>query len=374
MPKRIVILFSDTGGGHRSAGEAIREALEAAHGEAVAVELVDALTHYMPPPLNWQAAWYPIIIARGRNIWGVSYWLSNGQRRVGMVNDLAWPYVRRSVQRCLAEHPADIYVSVHPLLTQMLRELDRGQARFITVVTDLVSGHAAWYAAKADLCVVPTEPARQQALRYGYPTDRVRVVGLPVAARFSAPLGDKAALKAKLGWSIDRPTILLVGGGEGMGPLYEITAAITAAGLPGDLAVIAGRNQALLERLQTTAWPGPSRVHAYGFVREMPDFMRAADVLVTKAGPGTICEGFIAGLPLILYSRIPGQETGNVRYVIKEGAGVWAPSPARVVQTLGEWLDPARPGARQQAAANARRLGRPDAAGVIADLIWAAGG
>jgi 1,2-diacylglycerol 3-beta-galactosyltransferase len=70
----------------------------------------------------------------------------------------------------------------------------------------------------------------------------------------------------------------------------------------------------------------------YGFVQDMPDFMRAADVLITKAGPGTISEAFIAGLPMILYSRLPGQEDGNVGYVVDNGAGVWAPRPDAVVQ------------------------------------------
>ncbi len=369
MGKRIVILFSDTGGGHRSAGEAIQEALQARHGGEAQVELVDALTYYAPTPFNHLAAWYPTMIARGRATWGVGYWLSNGRWRIRTVLDLLWPYVRRAVRRCLREHPADVYVSVHPLLTQVLRGLGAGRPPFITVVTDLVGAHAWWYSAQADLCLVPTEPARRLALRQGYPAEKVQVVGLPVAARFSAPPGDKAALKARLGWGVDRPTILLVGGAEGMGPLYEITEAITAAHLPAELAVVAGRNQALYERLQAAAWPSP--VYAYGFVREMPDFMYAADVLVTKAGPGTLCEGFNAGLPLILYSRIPGQEAGNVQYVVDEGAGVWAPGPAPVVAALERWLGPAGdPALWRQTAAASQRLARPEAARRIAELIW----
>lgn len=369
MPRRIVILFSDTGGGHRSAGEAIAEALRAEHGAEVEVALVDALTNYAPPPFNRLAAWYPTIIARGQTSWGVGYWLLNGRVRIGTFLEVVWPYVRRAVRQIVRENPADIYVNVHPLLTQVVRGLGRPRPPFVTVVTDLVSAHAWWYSAKADLCLVPTEPARRIALRQGYAPEAVRVVGLPVAARFSAPAGDKAALKAQLGWSPDRPTALLVGGGEGMGPLYEIVEAVTAAGLPLDLAVVAGRNQELQDRLKARAWPSP--VHVYGFVRAMPDFMRAADVLVTKAGPGTLSEGFLAGLPQILYSHIPGQEAGNVHYVVQEGAGVWAPGPERAVAALRAWFGPdADPAAVRAAAAQARRLARPEAARAIAAIIW----
>ncbi len=71
----------------------------------------------------------------------------------------------------------------------------------------------------------------------------------------------------------------------------------------------------------------------------MPDFMQASDVLVTKAGPGTISKSFIAGLPIIMYSRMPGQEDGNVTYVVDEGAGVWAPTPEEVVDALHQLVE-----------------------------------
>ena len=66
--------------------------------------------------------------------------------------------------------------------------------------------------------------------------------------------------------------------------------------------------------------------------------MQASDVLITKAGPGTISEAFISGLPLILFSKMPGQEDGNVSYVVENGAGVWAPEPHQTVAELKYWL------------------------------------
>ncbi len=95
--------------------------------------------------------------------------------------------------------------------------------------------------------------------------------------------------------------------------------------------------------------------------------MRAADVIVTKAGPGTIAEALNAHLPIILYSKIPGQEDGNVTFVESEGAGVWAPKPQMVVRTLTRWLS--RPAERELVIANARRIARPDAARHIARVI-----
>ncbi len=161
--------------------------------------------------------------------------------------------------------------------------------------------------------------------------------------------------------------VVLVGGGEGMGPLERTAHAISAARLKIALVIISGRNRKLKARLESRSWSMPTFI--YGFVREMPDFMRAADVLVTKAGPGTISEAFIAGLPLILYSRMPGQEDGNVTYVVDEGAGIWAPHPDEVVDTLRRWIT--HPEERKRIVAAAHRLARPEASRQIARIIAA---
>jgi 1,2-diacylglycerol 3-beta-galactosyltransferase len=108
----------------------------------------------------------------------------------------------------------------------------------------------------------------------------------------------------------------------------------------------------------------------YGFVDNMPDLMNAADIILTKAGPGTISEAFIAGLPIILYSKMPGQEDGNVDFVIEHGAGVWAPEPELVAATLRYWIQ--NPEIRQQVSDISRSLARPDASKDIAARIIAA--
>jgi 1,2-diacylglycerol 3-beta-galactosyltransferase len=95
--------------------------------------------------------------------------------------------------------------------------------------------------------------------------------------------------------------------------------------------------------------------------------MRAADVLVTKAGPGTIAEALNAGLPIILNAHLPGQEDGNITYVQKELVGVWAPNPERVVHTLARWLE--NPEEREHFVNNCRRAARPESARLIARYI-----
>jgi 1,2-diacylglycerol 3-beta-galactosyltransferase len=362
---RILFLFSDTGGGHRSAAEAIIEALGIEFDGLITTQMVDIFKEYAPKPLNIVPHLYPKM-ARLPQAWGLGYKLSNGHYRSRLITASAWPYVRHSIRNLIAQHPSDLIVSVHPLANApVLRALGHIHPPFITMVTDLVTTHALWYHRRVDLCIVPTEAARQRALMFGLREEQVRVVGLPVADHFCQALDDRRVLRNRFAWPDDRLMILLVGGGEGMGPLEETAHAVANSGLPISLAIIAGRNRKLQARLRAESWPAPTFV--YGFVKEMPDFMRAADVLVTKAGPGTISEALNAGLPMILYSRLPGQEDGNISYVVSEGAGVWAPHPDQIVFALSRWVKD--PDKRLQAVQACQRLARPQAAREIAQIL-----
>ena len=281
-----------------------------------------------------------LVEALSRAIWEIGYTMLDGRRRVIVANSFLTPYMRQYYQKLIEDHPCDLIVSCHPIPTNgfldILEEQGSQRTPFISVVTDLVTTPAFWYDRRSDKIIVATEYARQRGLKMGMREEQFEVFGLPVADRFCHPDTDRRALRQRLGWPQDLPIVLLVGGGEGMGPMSKNALAIDKARLPAGLVVVCGRNWRLRERLKQYSWSIPSYI--YGFVKEMPDFMAAADILVTKAGPGTISEAFIAGIPLILYSRMPGQEDGNVAYVIEEGAGIWAPQPKLVVEALRDWL------------------------------------
>jgi 1,2-diacylglycerol 3-beta-galactosyltransferase len=367
LPERhkILFLFSDTGGGHRSAAEAIIEALENNYGDKVAVKMVDIFHEYAPPPLHRLPALYPKVV-RVPQAWGLGYRLSNGHRRARLITSSVWPYVRRSARKLVLQNPSDLVVSVHPLANApVLSALGKNRPPFVTVVTDLVTTHALWYHRRSDLCLVPTKPAFERAIQSGLDPKKVIIVGLPVAERFSRATGDPTELRRNLGWPVDKPVILLVGGGDGMGPIKKTAFAIAETGLEVSLVVVTGRNQGLKASLEARTWPQPTFI--YGFVKDMPQFMLAADILVTKAGPGTISEAFNAGLPLVLYSRLPGQEDGNVYYVVSEGAGIWAPTPDLIVSAVKGWIE--NPEKRKQATVASRRLACPQAASEIATIL-----
>ncbi|MFQ6057661.1 MAG: glycosyltransferase [Anaerolineae bacterium] len=371
MLTRILILMSETGGGHRSAAEAIAEAVEHLQPGQAQVELLDFIAACAPFPLNRVARLYRPAVNYAAPLWGWLWYASDDPRRMALSLKALVPLAKGKLMAFLHQRKPKVIVSVHPLANHLavraVRELGQ-PIPVITVVTDLVSAHSSWFCPDVDLCIVPSQEARERALRAGLPSEKIEVVGLPVGRRFREMRGEKGDLREALGLRRDLSTVLLVGGGEGMGRVYDMARAVAGAGLPLQLVVVAGRNEGLRHRLEATRWEVPTRV--YGFVTHMPELMAAADLIVTKAGPGTISEALVMGLPILISDFVPGQEEGNVRYVVEGGAGLLADTPQKLAAALGELLA-AGSEALARMAANARRLARPEAALEIARLILA---
>lgn len=360
----ILFLFSDTGGGHRSAATAIIEAINLEFPQQYSTEMVDFFLDYAPPPLNFAGPTYPAM-SRAKWLWGTGYKLLDNKNRMDAIYDFLWPYVRRAADRLLTDHPCDVIVSVHSMVNSPILHSPLRKAPYITVVVDLVTAPTAWYQPEADLMILPTKDAYEKGVLLGMDPQKMKLVGMPVADRYCHNLGTRKSIRKRLDWDPDLPVILLLGGGEGMGMLEENAYALDDARVPGMLTIVCGKNKKLRTRLEAYNWHLPVKI--YGFVNQLEYFMQASNMIITKAGPNSICESYLSGLPIILSSHVPGQEEGNVHDVVNSGAGVWAPSSQRVVKIVSHWLQDSDE--LKKVARASHDQGRPHAARNIARLI-----
>jgi 1,2-diacylglycerol 3-beta-galactosyltransferase len=360
--------MSDTGGGHRSAAEAIAEALYRSRTR-VSIEFLDFFAECAPFPLNRAGKIYGPWVNYAAWLWATLFHATNGVHRAAPGLWLLTRLLRDCVARRVQAFKPDLLVSVHPLVNHLaahVRDAVAPSTPLITVVTDLVSAHVAWFCPAVDLCIVPTEGAYHRAIDAGMPRDKLRVIGLPVHPRFAEVTRSPQEIRRELGLTPERFTVLLVGGGEGMGRVYEMACAVAQTGDGLQQIIIAGRNTRLRERLEARRWEIPTRI--FGFVDNMPTLLQAADVVVTKAGPSTICESLVIGKPLLLFGYVPGQEQGNVEFVVESGAGWLVETPDALINALRELTQPGSP-VRAQMMENARRLARPSAANDIAQVL-----
>jgi 1,2-diacylglycerol 3-beta-galactosyltransferase len=375
-PVHLLFLVADTGGGHRASAEAVARRLAAAHPGRFATHVLDPFVQASPRIIGRVVGLYSPITLRAPWFWGALYHATNSRAAVAALRGSVLRLVEPGLTEVITALRPSMVVSFHPLLNHVAaRALHRTQGRRVplaTVITDLVDVHAAWTCANVDAVVTASPGGLDRARRAGVPAERCFDLGLPVDDRFAspAPAGSaRRALRQRLGLSPDRFTVLLGGGGEGSGGLVPRARALLDASLDVDVVVICGRNvkaRSALEALHAQRPEAPLRV--LGFVENMPDWLRACDLVITKAGPGTIAEALCSRAPLLLTSYLPGQERGNIDFVIDTGAG-------RYVPRLGDMVDAVRelsaPGSSSLAAMRdgLRHAARPQATAQIAELV-----
>jgi len=177
--------------------------------------------------------------------------------------------------------------------------------------------------------------------------------------------GAKSKLRENLGLMDGLPTVLIVGGGDGMGGIINQAQALgqklnkksdNADEACYQMVVVCGNNEKAQNTLSSNDWGNGVNVVVNGFVDNMDEWMRSSDVIVTKAGPGTIAEASICGLPCMLSSYLPGQEAGNVPFVEDAGFGTYCGNPEDIAETVSTWLSsPERLQSMKDAALEAAR-------------------
>lgn len=391
-PRRVVIYFSDTGAGHYASAKALKAALHHVYGNKVRVDIVDFIRTGMTTVFSKMPEAYQVLgnwPSMYKTLWEVGY----GNDRWENTNffTMMWYLNKDAVLTQLSElvqGGIDLIVSVHPLVnhlvTRGLRVVfgdKKPTVQVATVVTDLGSAHLSWFDPLVDALFVPRRELWGLAQKHLVPKDKIHMHGLPVRQGFwtSESKENIKEIKNELLDGLcptdsDAHIVLVMGGGEGFGNIVEIAIAIgtrlPAIRVATHLVVLCGRNEVAQEKLENHLWL-QRNVSIFGFVANIDMYMDVADILVTKAGPGSIAEAMIKGLPCLLTSSIPGQEEGNIDYVVKGGAGKYVPEtePETIADTVLHWIQDREK--LKFMSANARRLGRPRATVEIASSIGA---
>jgi 1,2-diacylglycerol 3-beta-galactosyltransferase len=368
LAKKVMIALAPAGGGHLSVTRALSEALSELAPDITisAVNVYSAEYGVFPVPALPRL--YALLAVNSPALWRSLYYSTSSQRRYSLVERAAQPWLRPTLKAALQATRPDVIVSALPALGYTMQRALRDlgwQVPLAVVVSDLINIHPAWFTKGAAWYAVPTEESRQACVEAGIAPESIHVLGLPVSRAFDRPPADRRALRRGLGLPEDARVVLIMGGADGAGPVEETVQALLASQVPCFPVVVAGRNERLRRRLSERTSPSVCRV--LGFVTNMAEWMWAADVLVTKAGPNTIMEAVHCRLPLVLTGALPGQEEGNVAYVTGNGLGTLASRPQEIARAVGELLsDERRLTAIRQAA---EALRRPQAAHDIARLI-----
>lgn len=367
--KNILILTCEAGAGHQSAAKALRNALLESYGEACTISLANPFDDSTIPTIVRDLQFdYDHTVNSLPRLYELGYKVTDGQLRGIMLENGLTVMFYLAVRNLYRQYKPDVIVNTFPFYQPSIEAfflLGGYNTPVITIITDYKSLHHTWFHPIVDYCVVPSEEARHLAIKAGLPAERVKIIGIPANPEFSRRV-ERKAIREKIGWDAKKITVF-ISGSKRSEKIWEYIPPLNHSGFDLQFAITAGGSKTLMEKFETMEWHHP--VHLYSYVDNMPDMLRASDIIICKPGGLMVTESLASGLPMLLVDAIPGQETGNVEYVVQRNAGDYVESPLGMLEALSHLLinDGRLLEERTRAA---RETGRPNAALEIADLVW----
>jgi processive 1,2-diacylglycerol beta-glucosyltransferase len=370
-PPRILVLSASVGAGHLRAAHAVELALREIAPDA-AVRNVDVLELTNAAFRRLYGKAYLDLVNRAPHVLGYFYDMLDQPGRHGTANHsdrlrLAVEKLNlRQFIRFLQKEPSDLVINTHFLPAEIIAHLRTAgslQVPQVTATTDFET-HRLWVNQPCEHYFTATEEGARYLQHWGVPAGHTTATGVPIDPVFSKPKDRTACLKQH-GLAGDRPVVLQLAGGFGVGPIEKLYEALLKVERPLELVVIAGRNEAVKARLEALPRSSRHRTHVLGFTNKIDELMAAADLVVSKPGGLTTSETLARGAAMVVVNPIPGQESRNSDFLLENGAAIKVNNIATLAYKVGALLD--EPGRLAHLKANAARLARPRAAYDVAE-------
>jgi processive 1,2-diacylglycerol beta-glucosyltransferase len=326
-PKKILLLSVSAGAGHMRAAEAIRAAALQSHPD-VQVTHLDAMDYVTAAFKKLYTDFYIKLVNKAPTLWGYLYNHTNDAQPDSLMEQLRRKLERmnaRALRQAIKDFQPDAIVCTHFLPAEMLSRLIRKGELHCPVwvqVTDfdlhrlwVQDGMAGYFAANDEVAF------RMRA--QGIAASHIHVTGIPIMPAFGQAL-DRYQCAQEYGLDAKRTTLLLMGGGAGLGSLDAVAQGLLALDGNFQLIAMAGKNAQALAALEALALRCPGRLLAQGFTNQVERLMACADVVITKPGGLTSSECLAMGLPMIVNAPIPGQEERNADYLLEQGVALKA--------------------------------------------------
>ncbi len=362
---RLLLLSASVGAGHLRAAQAVELALREVVPSAT-VRNVDVLELTNATFRRVYGKFYLDLVNKAPHVLGYFYDLMDQPSRSGknrsdrMRLALEKLNLRRFIQLINAKS-WDLLINTHFLPAEIIASLRRkGELSIpqVTATTDFET-HRLWVNQPCERYFTATTEGARYLQHWGVPEQDIAVTGIPIHPVFAKPK-DRSECLARHGLIGDRPILLQLSGGFGVGPIAKLYRAILDVSRPIDLVTIAGRNELVKKELEAIAVPPRHRVQILGFTDQIDELMAVADVVVSKPGGLTTSEVLARGAVMAIVNPIPGQESRNSDYLLENGAAIKVNSIGTLAYKLDRLLDdPAR---MVQLKANVARLARPRAA------------
>jgi processive 1,2-diacylglycerol beta-glucosyltransferase len=332
--KRILILHISQCGGHKKASENLEEALKS---QAPFLEILnlDGLDYINPYVEKIVDSLYTLVINYIPSLWGKIY----DKKKV--IKCLT-PF-KKFVSRCgfsklsllIDEFKPDIILATQAFpcgLVADFKESYKFNTPLIGVVTDYYP-HRFWLHPQVDVYTVASYEAKSVLEEEGIDSNRVKVLGIPISVKFLNSK-DRESIAEEFGFHPNLDTVMIMGGGLGLGPMERIATILDRLDERFQLVVVCGQNKKLYLWFKKKAHHFKRPLFYFGYVDFIGRLMDFSDILITKGGGLTVSEALAKGLATIVFRPIPGQEERNTSFLLKKGLILKAQTIAQIPQLV----------------------------------------
>lgn len=335
MNKKVLILSEAFGTGHTKAAEALAQGISFQE-PSVQTHIIELGSMLHPIVNDLVLRIYKQSITTFSFLWKKIYeHLTNSNHTTPYwLQFLIYQLMHRNLEIVLEQINPDLVICTHPFSSSSLSRLKRKgyQVHLCTVVTDF-HVHKVWAQPEVDLYMASNEDVARQLIRYGISAQRIAVTGIPVKSDFWKK---KNKLEARNGLHLKNlPTVLVMGGGLGLGGIKEIANTLIKWTNNIQLIICAGSNEPLKTFLENNVLFQHPHIVILGYVNFIDQLLDAADVLITKPGGLTCFEALTKGIPMLIYEPIPGHEEYNCDYLVGRNLAI----KVRSKQEVDNWIE-----------------------------------
>lgn len=353
--------------GHRQATLAIQQALRQLDPD-IEAPAINGFGYTYPLLEKIVNKAYMSVIKRTPRVWDYLYDNPSIVKSSQSIQHFLHKTSHAKIGKLFARHRPGAIVCTQAFPCGMVADYKREHkldVKLIGVLTDFAP-HSYWINDGVDYYIVPSEDVKERLVAKGVAPDLIRAYGIPLRAKFASRL-DPRPIADKMGLDPGVPTILVMGGGQGLGPIKKIVESLVKIRMYAQIIVLAGTNKKIIKSLRKCCARSDKKILIMEFATNVDELMELATLIVTKPGGMTTAESLAKGLPMVIINPIPGQEMRNTDFLIQKGIGI----RVHEVKAIGEEIEillnaPERLEAMSKAAyANARPYASLDIARLI---------
>ena len=365
--KKILLLYISNNSGHHRATLAIQEALNLLSPD-LRIMNINCFNYTNPVLEKVINSTYNKVIKIKPEVWEYLYDNPKIVRRSHKIRSMIHKFNSKKLKKLITKFNPEAIACTQAFPCGMIADFKKTyklDIPLVGVLTDYYP-HSYWIFDNVDGYIVPSDQAKKRLVEAGVKKERVHVYGIPISPTFSKPL-DRDFILENLDLDPKIPTVLIMGGGQGLGPIEELVFAVNTIERQLQVIVVCGTNKKLKKWLEKRKKLFRKKMTILGYTKQINVLLDIADLIVTKPGGLTTAESLTKSLPIVIVNPIPGQEAKNTEFLIEAGVAVKARNPLDAAVLIANLLN--NPAKLNKMKAVAKFHAKPDSAINSAKLL-----